>query len=444
VIVILQQADYQQIVALGSEVLGCGNMTDLQDAAMQHLPRLMPAKSMMFLQGEPLHWRPQEMCTQGFDPEFPYVYLALTDTDPGVPMIVRNWQLRKSEVLNSSLIMPAGVECEALVYQQVLKPRQLRHTLAFSMAVGDDSYGILVLFRSEHAGLYSHREMAIAKVFMPFLKAALDRVQVTEQKRRLTRLFDHVSQDLDCRALLVFDSQMRPFCALPPQEKLVGDILRDVTGPTGQKSILSPNLQSICKNFLGAAGKLQMNLTICYRDPAGQYMQAPAELRKHAINGDIGMEIRIGHADSKIDIQARLDTCGLTAQERVIVQHLSRGLKNAEIAKNLAISSSTVANHVSAVLTKAKLPNRSQLMSTPNFEKELSALALTNREKQVILARFSGLSTKSIASQFNISPVTVQNHLRAIYRKLGVSGLRGVASHLQNKTTRPPNSVQIS
>jgi DNA-binding NarL/FixJ family response regulator len=83
-------------------------------------------------------------------------------------------------------------------------------------------------------------------------------------------------------------------------------------------------------------------------------------------------------------------------------------------------------------------------MSRPYFEKELPALALTNREKQVILARFSGLSTKSIASQFNISPVTVQNHLRAIYRKLGVSGLRGVASHLQNITSLPHNSGPIT
>jgi DNA-binding NarL/FixJ family response regulator len=432
--VILQQADYKHIIALGSEVLECGNISDLQDTAMRHLGELLPTQSMMFMNGEPPNWHPEEMHTHGFDSEFPYVFLELSYTDPGVPLVVQDWLLRKSQVLNSSLIMPAGVESDALVYQRVLKPRELRHTLAFSIAVGEDSYGILVLFRSERAGQYTPHEMAVAEAFMPFLKGALDRIQATEQKRRLTSLLDHVSQNLTYKALIILDHRMRLVCALPSQEKLIEDIIHDITSSQDQKSVLTPDLRPICQNLLSSPGKSQMNLTIGYTDPAGQYFQMPAEIRKQLINDKYGLSLRIGFADKQTDIKTRLDTCGLTIQERIIAEQLTCGLKNAEIAKNLAISPSTVANHVSSILAKAEIPSRSQLMSTPDTQQQLSALPVTNREKQILLSKFAGLSTKAIASRFNISQITVQNHLRIIYHKLGVSGFRGVVNYLKIKT----------
>lgn len=50
----------------------------------------------------------------------------------------------------------------------------------------------------------------------------------------------------------------------------------------------------------------------------------------------------------------------LTARERDILDHLAAGLSNAEIGQRLHLSSKTVANNVSAILTKLHVNHRSQ------------------------------------------------------------------------------------
>lgn len=47
---------------------------------------------------------------------------------------------------------------------------------------------------------------------------------------------------------------------------------------------------------------------------------------------------------------------------------------------------------------------------------------LTTREKEVFKLLVSGLSTKEIASNLNISEKTVRNHISNVMQKLGVKG----------------------
>lgn len=53
----------------------------------------------------------------------------------------------------------------------------------------------------------------------------------------------------------------------------------------------------------------------------------------------------------------------LSAREREIMQHLARGATNSEIAKALFISPITVRNHVSSILTKLDVANRTQAVA---------------------------------------------------------------------------------
>ena len=50
----------------------------------------------------------------------------------------------------------------------------------------------------------------------------------------------------------------------------------------------------------------------------------------------------------------------LTAQERRILDHLGDGLSNREIAKQIGTTEKTVKNHVSSILRKLDLENRTQ------------------------------------------------------------------------------------
>jgi DNA-binding CsgD family transcriptional regulator len=60
----------------------------------------------------------------------------------------------------------------------------------------------------------------------------------------------------------------------------------------------------------------------------------------------------------------------------------------------------------------------------------LRAAGLTERERDIALALLRGDDTSAIASRLHLSPWTVQDHLKAIFDKVGV-GTRGeLVAHL--------------
>ena len=72
-------------------------------------------------------------------------------------------------------------------------------------------------------------------------------------------------------------------------------------------------------------------------------------LRNRAVNGDSNQRIHV-----PFDVQ-------LTPTELKVVQHVARGLANREIAEELNVSQRTVESHVSNMLGKTGLHNRTEL-----------------------------------------------------------------------------------
>src|SRR5262249_3970001 len=57
-----------------------------------------------------------------------------------------------------------------------------------------------------------------------------------------------------------------------------------------------------------------------------------------------------------------------------------------------------------------------------------AAYGLTGPEREVVSCIFAGLSTREISSRLHISTYTVQDHLRAVFSKVGVNS-RGELAH---------------
>ena len=62
---------------------------------------------------------------------------------------------------------------------------------------------------------------------------------------------------------------------------------------------------------------------------------------------------------------------------------------------------------------------------------------LTDREWEVVQQVRLGHSNKEIASELHVSRHTVSNHLRAVFRKLGVGSRTELVARLQGMTGRP-------
>lgn len=60
----------------------------------------------------------------------------------------------------------------------------------------------------------------------------------------------------------------------------------------------------------------------------------------------------------------------------------------------------------------------------------LAARGLTAREHDVARLVLHGASTKAIAATLHLSPHTVQDHLKAIFRKLDVTSRREMIAQL--------------
>jgi DNA-binding CsgD family transcriptional regulator len=57
---------------------------------------------------------------------------------------------------------------------------------------------------------------------------------------------------------------------------------------------------------------------------------------------------------------------------------------------------------------------------------ELTGCQLSSREIDVARIAAKGLSTKQIAIEMSLSRFTIQDHLKSIYRKLGVNNRAGL------------------
>jgi len=55
---------------------------------------------------------------------------------------------------------------------------------------------------------------------------------------------------------------------------------------------------------------------------------------------------------------------------------------------------------------------------------------LTGREREVVSGVLAGLSTRQISARLHITTYTVQDHLKAIFTKLGVTSRGELAHHL--------------
>lgn len=81
-------------------------------------------------------------------------------------------------------------------------------------------------------------------------------------------------------------------------------------------------------------------------------------------------------------------------------------------------------------VTRAGARARTLALSCPGAAtpalKTLGGAALTGREREIARLAITGMASQEIADQLVLSPRTVNNHLGAVYRKLGIGGRQGL------------------
>jgi DNA-binding CsgD family transcriptional regulator len=132
----------------------------------------------------------------------------------------------------------------------------------------------------------------------------------------------------------------------------------------------------------------------------------------------------------------------LTRREREVLRRITDGQSTSQIAKELAIASSTARTHTNNVLLKLGARSRIQAVATASPppplivappEPDLLA-ALTRREREVLACMVEGMTQTATAERLFLSPHTVRTHARNILSKLGVHSALEAAALVRRLT----------
>lgn len=138
----------------------------------------------------------------------------------------------------------------------------------------------------------------------------------------------------------------------------------------------------------------------------------------------------------------------LTSREQEILLLIGRAVRGKKIALALGISEYTVRKHRASIMRKLGLQSAAQLIShavaaSAKFAADQSGCmppaSLHPREKQVLALLVAGRTSKEIARQLSISPLTVRKHRQNIMRKRAVHSLAELIETTQLEVVDTPS-----
>lgn len=242
-------------------------------------------------------------------------------------------------------------------YNDFLKVQSIHHQMTVYLRTRSRMLGVVALFRSRRSATFSALERFKASLVMPYLSGALERILISEKIADFEAIIRSLSREMPNKGVVILDDSLTPI--YPDIE--AASLLSALSRAKGPSAYL--------------LGKL------------------PGEARRSS---------RMGAGRQPAEDQ------------RMIVR---RGRKvPAKDGKKGGLRFRVIYSHPGHPLLLVLEPEK----ETSDPVGYLREKGLTRREIEVVQLLVRGLRNTEIAERLFISEYTVENHLRSIYRKLGV------------------------
>jgi DNA-binding CsgD family transcriptional regulator len=252
-------------------------------------------------------------------------------------------------------------------YHEFLKPQSINYQMSLYLRCNSQFLGVLSLFRSHQSKEFTAAEQTKAKLLAPYLSNALEKAMILEQKAEIQLIVDSVVNMLSFDGVMVLDSSLDPVY----QDQSASSIITEIADHTTDVSELSERLPAEvfrqCEKVFNSAGKNS--------DSSKRNTQLDFTIK--STRGELPVHLRL-----------------ISPENRPPLLLIGFDKKN---------------------------------KSSARMEK-LKKMRLSQREFEVVDLLAKGLKNKEIGKSLFISEYTVENHLRAIYRKMEVKN-RTEATH---------------
>ena len=263
-------------------------------------------------------------------------------------------------------------------YNDFLKPQSLQFQMVIHLKFGQRFKGIIAFWRSRNEVNFSSQDKAKAQLILPLLAGAMEKAIILEQNAELKNIINFITSNLPYKGIIVLNDSLEPIYINEYAANLIS-VLRKEEGIKETSSRFLPNnLYLYCRKF--------MNSPSTKGDPHHHQKQFQLTTKSYRQQVSVGLRcINDGHNPSKYLVS----------------------------------------------LDAEKLP-------LPRFP-HLIELGLTRREIEVINLVFQGHTNASISDNLYISEYTVENHLRSVYEKVGVTNRTGLIYRLILGTLDEPS-----
>lgn len=364
--------DHQHIHSFCRELFACGGVDELRQESLVFFEKNLGAEKSNFFMAEapdkPVSF--MRIVNRGIEETALLHYRRYYwQIDPFYRKFAEQKPGEISDVLTTEDIVSYRNFTRTEYYNDFLKPQSIHHQMTLHLRSGMQMLGVVALFKSRRAGGFSARDKSKALTTVPYLSGALKTALASEKRNALESTLSALMPELSYKGVVILDRFLDPVFMDERAASLLS-CMRDA--------------ERACGSGFGAL----------WKEISGHCKKLLAERRKKEDSGasELLFELLSGGAGQKVSVRVRL-----------------------------------VYDRRSGPLFLLLLNPEDQVLGMTRF---LRSAGLTRREVEVVSLLARGSRNADIAKKLYISEYTVENHLKSIYRKMGVPNRTAVVHRL--------------
>ena len=364
--------DLMEVLMVSRAALECNTADELIPELLRHLEGIFKTGNSTFFFA--LHLAQalnlDRVITRGIENKF---LIQFRDYYHRQDPFIKGLQLSGASVLTTEQLISFKDLTRCEYYNDFLKPQKIHHQLSIYLKSDQRLFGILSLFRPQNAKPFSSVDMAKADLMAPYLSGALEKSMISQKMVERRSFIDSIVAGLPYKGIMVMDTSLEPIYQDKNAIRILSDLNRAEKPGDASFEPLPRDLYLPCKDLLTSVGQ----------DQAFEPRQVQFDLVSPG-------------GKQKVSIQLRL----ITNRDQ----------------NPLLLLCFDPEEPLSCMLKRSKKHG------------------VTGRETEVVSLLSEGLTNKEIGRRLFISEYTVENHLRSIYRKVGVKNRTSLVHRLIQQT----------